>query len=69
MRRITMKNDLNEELTSGRKAAEKVAEHMENMGAAKTEWLIPATHGMWKVSVELVTLDGYTGEESEDHHA
>lgn len=49
-----MCEELNQELERGRAAAEKVAEHMENMGAAHTEWLIPCPKGMYKVEVQLI---------------
>jgi hypothetical protein len=52
-----VESDLEQELLDGRNAAAKVAQHMEAMGAAQTEWFIPAERGMWKVSVELVVFD------------
>lgn len=55
-------DDLSKDLVSGREAAELVMQHMERMGAAATEWLFPSKHGMWRVSVELITLDGYRGK-------
>jgi hypothetical protein len=58
-----MPDFLEAEISEGHKAAEAVASHMERMKAAETSWLIPTEHGMWKVSVELVVFDGYTGEE------
>ena len=52
-----MCKELDEELTAGRSAAEQVAAHMEAMGAASTEWLIPTAKGMWRVSVELLVFE------------
>jgi hypothetical protein len=55
--------ELNAELDEGQRSAEKVADHMKRMRAASTEWLVPAEHGFYRVFVELVTVDGYSGEE------